>query len=72
MHLIYDIDFIFSSLRWYTYLINQVTDIVYGIIGCRIQFMNTERISILERLTAITCATGFGTCQDVFTIYCFS
>src|SRR5690606_11222852 len=53
VHLVNDIDFVFTSLRRDSYLFNQATDIVHRVIRCRIQLVNTEGISLLKRFTAL-------------------
>ncbi|MNI46903.1 hypothetical protein D3C73_1013910 [compost metagenome] len=58
MHLIDDINLIFSGLRWYTDLINEVTDIIYRVVGCSIKFVYTERITVLKGFAAVAFATG--------------
>src|SRR5690606_19520612 len=71
VHLVNDIDFVFTSLRRDSYLFNQATDIVHRVIRCRIQLVNTEGISLLKRFTALTSATGFYLFADLCTVYCF-
>ena len=42
VHFVYYIDFIFSGLRSKTHLVNQIPDIINGIIAGSIQFMDIQ------------------------------
>jgi hypothetical protein len=71
MNLIYDIDLIFSSLWCEPYLLNQRPDVINGVVGGSIQFMDIERASFVERCTGMTLITSFPVRLQVLTVDCF-
>src|SRR5690606_625564 len=71
VHLINDVDFIFSGLWWDAYLLDKATDVIHRIVGGCVQLVNAERIPVLERSAAFTGPTGLNAFGKVFTIYCF-
>ena len=59
MHLVYYVYLIFSALWCKTYLVGQVSDVIYRIVAGSIQLKDVERGIVLEALAGITYATGF-------------
>ena len=53
MNLINDIDLVFSGLRRYAHLFDQAANIIHRIVGRRIQFVNVERVAVLEALAGV-------------------
>jgi hypothetical protein len=42
VHLVNDVYFILSGLRWDAYLIDQVADVIYRVVGRGIEFKHIE------------------------------
>ena len=57
VHLVYDINFVFSFCRAVCYLFPDFTDIIYTVIGCRINFDNIHGTSCRNCFTACTFST---------------
>src|SRR5690606_23694453 len=69
VYLVNNIDFIFPDLWRNSHLFNQATDIIHRIIRRRIQFVDTKRIPLLKRFTALASTAGFYLRRDLLTIY---
>ena len=54
VNLIDDIHGVLTDLRRYTHLVNEVTDILYGVVRCRIEFVNIKRALFIKGLTGLT------------------
>ncbi len=59
MNLIYNIHFVFPYLRRNAYLINKRTDIIHGVVGRGIQFVNVVGTLFIESHTRFTLIAGF-------------
>ena len=53
MHLIDDIDRVLADLRRDTYLVDERADILYGVVGRRIEFVNIKRPLLIECLARL-------------------
>src|SRR5690606_28222608 len=70
MHLIDNINLVPTRLWRNSHLLNQSTDILDGIVGGRIKFVNTERGPVLKGNTAIACSTRLNLAGNLLTIDC--
>ena len=59
VHLVDDIHLIFAYLWWDTYLFYQLTDVVDGVVGSRVQFMDIIRTLFVECYTRFAGIAGF-------------
>ena len=71
MYLVNDIYLVFTYLRRDTYLLYQLADVVHGVVGCGIQFMNVVRTLFIESCTRFTLVTGFSLCRGSHAVYSF-
>jgi hypothetical protein len=65
MDLIDDVHTVLSDLRGDPHLVYQLPDIIYRIVGCRIQFVNGIRASLGKRNTGFTGSAGFHTFSGI-------
>lgn len=59
MHLIDDIDLVFSDLWWNTHLIDQGPNVVDGVVGCSIQLVNIVGALFVKSYARLASVTGF-------------
>ena len=70
MHLVDDVDLVFSLRRGIGYLVNDLTDIVHTVVGSRIDLDDIHAGSRRNRLTNTAFPTGAVLC-GVFAVHCF-
>src|SRR5690606_32492566 len=70
MHLIDNVNLVPTRLRRNSHLLNQSTDILDGIVGGRIKFVNIERGPVLKGNTAVACSTRLNLAGNLLTIDC--
>ena len=70
MHLVDDVDLVFSLRRGIGYLVDDLTDIVHTVVGSRIDLDDIHAGSRRNRLTNTAFPTGAILC-GVFTVHCF-
>ena len=70
MHLVDDVDLVFSLRRGIGYLVDDLTDIVHTVVGSRIDLDDIHAGSRRNRLTNTAFPTGAVLC-GVFTVHCF-
>ena len=70
MHLVDDVDLVFSLRRRIGYLVDDLTDIVHTVVGSRIDLNNIHAGSRRNRLTNTAFPTGAVLC-GVFAVHCF-
>jgi hypothetical protein len=68
VHFINDVDFVFSFLRGVAHLLYEVTDVVYRVIGSRIEFVYVEGSVVLKGNAGIAGAAGFKVFGDGFAV----
>src|SRR5690554_5003312 len=68
VNLINDIDFVIALLRRIPHLVHQCTDIIYRVVGSRIQLIDVKRAVGIECLAGIADIAGFYVLGQVFTI----
>jgi hypothetical protein len=71
LHLIDNIHLVLACLWGITYLLHQVADVVYGVVGGSIQFMYIKRSVFIKAGTGVTGVTGFTLRSQVLAIYGF-
>ena len=70
MHLVDDVDLVFSLRRGIGYLVDDLTDIVHTVVGSRIDLDDIHAGSRRNRLTNTAFPTGAVLC-GVFAVHCF-
>ena len=70
MHLVDDVDLVFSLRRGIGYLVDDLTDIVHTVVGSRIDLNDIHAGSRRNRLTNTAFPTGAVLC-GVFAVHCF-
>ena len=70
MHLVDDVDLVFSLRRGIGYLVNDLTDIVHTVVGSRIDLNDIHAGSRRNGLTNTAFPTGAVLC-GVFAVHCF-
>ena len=70
MHLVDDVDLVFSLRRRIGYLVDDLTDIVHTVVGSRIDLDDIHAGSRRNRLTNTAFPTGAVLC-GVFAVHCF-
>ena len=68
VYLVNDIHFILTYLWRNTHLFHQLANIVYRVVGRRIQFMNVVRALLVESDTRLTFVAGFAICRKIHTV----
>ena len=71
VHLVNDIDLVFSHLWRYAHLISQRTDIIHRVIGSRIQFVDIIGALLVKSLARLTLIARFVLAGRVQTVDCF-
>ena len=61
MYLVDDIDGVLTDLRRDTHLVDEVADVLHGVIRCRIQLVNVKRPLLIEGLTRLAFVAGIKT-----------
>ena len=60
MHLVNDKHLVFAHLWWYSYLVYELTNVIYRVVRCGIKLVDIKRalfVKSLARLTLIACLT---------------
>jgi len=68
MHLIDNIDLVFSGLRGKPYLLHQRPDIVHGIVAGSIQLVDIQRDPVVKGYTGMALVTGLAIRRYILTI----